>query len=378
MMERMRTKIGVEVKLLSPLHIGTGTDLLLDYDVVPHAGRTYRVDEDVLLDQSLTRAEAGGPPAVNRVLAGRPARELLTLADFAQPRGPLFRYTLLGEPSARTPGSKVREQIKDVYDRLYLPGSSLKGALRTVLAWGFYVSEKRRPDLGALGPSRTWAAQPLERDIFGANPNRDWLRALRVEDSQPVDPAGHLLLAAIRVYPTTKVEAEGGLDVDVEAIKATTVFHTELIVDEYGFGEQTAERLGWQGKRNWLDRLPELARELAQDRLQIEASFFKEADITTVPRQFYSRLLELADGLPENEFVIQLGWGTGWESKTLGSKLLRQDEQAFERLLSTYHMTKELDREPGDPFPTSRHLVLDQNREPAVPLGWTQVRLVPT
>ena len=42
---------------------------------------------------------------------------------------------------------------------------------------------------------------------------------------------------------------------------------------------------------------------------------------------------------------------------------------------NTYHMTKERQREPGDPFPTSRHLVLDQNRQPAVPLGWVLVTL---
>jgi len=73
--------------------------------------------------------------------------------------------------------------------------------------------------------------------------------------------------------------------------------------------------------------------------------------------------------------VLPIGWGTGWESKTLGSSLLRQDDRTFERLLHEYRMTKEQQRRPGDPFPKSRHLVLDERRQPALPLGWVRIRL---
>ena len=73
--------------------------------------------------------------------------------------------------------------------------------------------------------------------------------------------------------------------------------------------------------------------------------------------------------------VLPIGWGTGWESKTLGSSLLRQDDRTFERLLHEYRMTKEQQRRPGDPFPKSRHLVLDERRQPALPLGWVWIRL---
>ena len=382
-MSKLHTRIEVAVELLSPLHIGTGTELLLDYDVVPHGGRTYRVDEEALLEHALVAAEAEGATAVNQLLAGRPAAELLAEADFADPHSPLFRYVMQGTPFTKTPGAKVQEQIKDVHDRLYLPGSSLKGALRTVLAWGIYTSQKRKPDLGRLKRSRSWAAQPLEQDIFGRDPNRDWLRALHVEDTQPLQPEGHpstgsgqaLALRTVRIYPTETRDSPG-LNVDVEAVKRGTVFQTAFTVDEYGFGEDVVRKLGWEGKRRWIERLPALARERARQRLLTEAEYYGRRSSPRDAMRFYDQLINTWSELGKNELIVQIGWGAGWESKTLGSGLLRQDDRAFERLLSQYRMTKEkgAGRLPGDPFPNSRHLIL-RNGQPAEPLGWVRVQL---
>jgi CRISPR-associated protein Csm5 len=372
-MSQLHTRIEVTVELLSLLHIGTGTELLLDYDLVPFRGRTYRVDEEALLEHALVAAQAEGAAAVNRMLAGRPAAELLTEADFADPRSPLFRYAMPGTPFTKTAGAKVFEQIKDVHDRLYLPGSSLKGALRTVLAWGIYASQRRKPDLARLGRSRSWASQPLEQEIFGRDPNRDWLRALHVEDSQPLEPDGHLTLRTVQVYPTETRDSPG-LNIDVETVERGTVLQTAFTVDEYGFSKDVAQKLGWEGKRRWIERLPALAREHARQRLLIEAEYYRKRNGPRDAMRFYDRLINTWSELPDNELIVQIGWGAGWESKTLGSGLIRTDDRAFERLLDDYRMTKERDRRPGDPFPQSRHLALRDGR-PSEPLGWVHVRL---
>ena len=373
-MSDLHTTWTVQVEVLSPLHVGTGTELLLDYDLVPHRGRTYRVDEEVLLEQALVQAESAGGAAMNRLLAGRPAAELLNDADF-DAASPLFRYVMPGRPFTQTPGAKVQEQIKDVHDRLYLPGSSLKGALRTLLAWGFYTRQGERPDLGRLRRGRSWAAQDLERAIFGRDPNHDWLRALHVEDSQPLDPDGHLALRTVRVFPTATRESPG-LNVDVEAVERGTVFRTAITVDEYGLRGRAADQLGWQGKRAWLGQLATLGKEYARERLLTEVAFFKDHGGPQEALGFYGALVrQVVEGeLADDEFLLQVGWGTGWESKTLGSGLLRRDDAAFERLLDQYRMTKERNRQAGDPFPKSRTLVLRGGR-PAFPLGWVRVKL---
>jgi len=375
-MSQLHTRIEVTVELLSPLHIGTGTELLLGYDVVPHGESTYRVDEEALLEQALLQAETQGAAAVNRLLAGRPAAELLTEDDFADLQSLLFRYVMPGIPFTRTPGARVREQIKDVHDRLYLPGSSLKGALRTVLAWATYVVQKREPDLARLGRSRSWAAQPLEQEVFGRDPNHDWLRALHVEDSRPLTTEGNLALRTIRVYPTATDDSPG-LNVDAEVVEKGAVFQSAITVDEYSLEGWVANRLGWRGKRRWIERLPRLAKAYARQRLSVEAAYLNKHGGPVATRRFYDALInEIWSTLGENEMILQLGWGAGWESKTLGSGLLRQDNRAFERLLRTYRMTKERDRRPDDPFPKSRHLVLNGRGQPAEPLGWVKIRLI--
>ena len=366
-MSQLHTRIEVTVELLSPLHIGSGTELLLDYDIVPYGEHTYRVNEEALLEQALLQAESEGAAAVNQVLAGRPAAELLTEADFADPHSPLFRYVMPGTPFTTTAGAKVQEQIKDVHDQLYLPGSSLKGALRTVLAWGIYAGQKRKPDLGKLKRSRSWAAQPLEQELFGRDPNRDFLRALHVEDSQPLEPDGHLALRTVQVYPA-------GLPIDVEAVGPGTVFRTAITVDEYGFSQGVARQLGWQNKRQLIERLPVLAKRHARQRLLAEAEYFKARGGPVGAMRFYDSLINTWSELAGNEFIVQIGWGAGWESKTLGSGMLRQDDRAFEQLLKQYRMTRGR-RQPGDPFPRSRTLAL-RGGEPALPLGWVRVKLV--
>jgi len=370
-MSNLHTKLVLEVEVLSPLHIGAGSTLLLGYDLVVHSGRTYRVDEDVLLDQSLLAAQDVGKQEINRLLLGRPAAELLDESSFANPDSSLFRYVLDGVPSKEE--GEIGEQVKDVRGRLYLPGSSLKGALRTLLAWGIYHDQDRKPRLDQLEHRRRSAADPLERELFGQNPNLDWLRALQVGDSQPLRVEENLALHTVRVFPTAQ-DGSSGLDVDVEAVEPGTVFQTQIAVETYGFESAEAAELGWQGKRLWIRRLPLLGKEHARESLLIEAQYFRARGGPLGALRFYDELVHRLLDLPTEAFLAQVGWGSGWESKTLGSGLLRQDDVQFEKLISQYQMTKEESRQPGDPFPRSRHLALVDGR-PALPMGWVEVRV---
>jgi len=354
----------LELTTLSPLHIGSGRELLRGYDFVARDGRTWRIDEDALLDAALGEGE------FDEALLRRPAAELLQPSDFG-PDSKLFRYTIPGTPSAASPGARVVEQIKNVFDQPYLPGSSLKGALRTLLAWGIHDAEKRKPNLTHLDGRSKRAAHAIEQGLFGQDPNSDWLRALRVRDSVPLSAGDHLALHTVRVYPTAGRDGSG-LDVDVEAIKLDTTLRAQITLENYGFESAEAAKLGWRGKRRWIKELPVLGLAHARQRLLTEAEYFKGRGGPSGALRFYDELVNRLLNLPEDTFLLQVGWGAGWESKTLGSSLLRQDDGQFERLLSKYRMTKEQNRRPGDPFPRSRHLALVNGR-PALPMGWVEV-----
>jgi len=365
-MPEINQTLKLEITVLSPLHIGSGQTLQRGYDFVVHQGRTWRIDEDALFS-----ATQSGDAAFDVALLGRPADELLETADYRE-GNELFRYVMDGTPSAATRGAAVSEQIKDVFDRPYLPGSSLKGALRTLLFWGMYADAKRRPDVNRLNRQSKRASQPLEQELFGRDPNHDWLRALRVRDSAPL-PAADLALTTVRVYPTSQ-GGGGGLDIDVEAVKPGALFRTEISLETYGFESAQAASLGWQGQRRWIKRLPFMGKRRAQERLLAEAAYFGRPGSPNSARGFYDDLINRLIDMPKDTFLLQVGWGAGWESKTLGRRMLQQNEQQFEQLVSRYRMTKQRNRRPGDPFPISRHLALRAGR-PALPMGWLQVRI---
>jgi CRISPR-associated protein Csm5 len=359
--------LALEITVLSPLHVGSGRTLLQGYDFVTHDRRTWRIDEDALLDATM-----GGGEAFDAALLGRPADELLRDGDY-DPESGLFRYVMPGVPASQSRGAEVSAQIKDVFDRPYLPGSSLKGALRTLLFWGIHAGSDASPDLRRMKRSRSWASQPLEQAVFGQDPNHDWLRALRVRDSGPVDAGGSLALTTVRVYPTS-TRGRGGLDVDVEALTPGTTLRAEIALESYGFTDPEAATLRWQGKRRWIKDLPKLGKLRARERLLTEAEYFNRKGGPPGALRFYDDLINRLLALPDDGLLLQVGWGAGWASKTLGRAMLGGDDRRFEQLLDKYRVTKEKNRRPGDPFPRSRHLALRHGR-PALPMGWLAVRI---
>ena len=365
----LKTRWPVEIETLSPVHIGSGHKLQLGYDVVVREGRTYRVREEALFAGKLDAA-GGDQSKVERLLRGLPAVQLLDATDYQ--RRELFRYILPGEPRDAKNEGFVQEQIKDAFDCAYIPGSTLKGALRTTLLWGILSRCELAIDHGRLNDDRRYAAQPLERMVMGPDPNHDWLRAMLVADSRGLACESCLRLVTCCIYRSHKPSSRE-IAPAIEALAADTSLAMELAVDEYLLSDQVAEKLGWQGKRSWLAYLVALAQDWARQHIAREAQFFENGP--DGPRDFYRTLARRLDGLQENEFLLQIGWGAGWEAKTLGSDLLRQNDGAFEALVARYDMTTEETRWPGDPYPRTRALTLQGDRL-ADPMGWVKVRLL--
>ncbi|GAB4282365.1 MAG: hypothetical protein Kow0080_36270 [Candidatus Promineifilaceae bacterium] len=376
-MNKIHTQLTAKIEVLSPLHVSSGNKLQKGFDWLEQNNKLFVVDQDAMFDLVLQRAEkerGADVAAITTRLMEMTISDLLeagwlTAQDFT-PDSPICRYVLHG----RSHMNELSEQIKDVYGRPYLPGSSLKGALRTVLAFAIYIEQKQQPNLSSLKPSRSWAAQSLEHAIFGRDPNHDLLRALHVSDGPPMEP-GCLQLTGVRVFPTARRGQPGGLDLDVEAIRPGTTFTVPITIDEYGFRDDIAAQLGWQNQRQWLENLAKLGKKHYRQRLLAEANYLNEKNGPRQTKLFYHKLIDDFPKLAANEFVLQIGWGAGWDSKTL-SGLLKQNERVFARLVKDYRLQRRSRRpyQPGALFPASRKLVL-RGSETAEPLGWIKVTI---
>lgn len=364
----MITKIDIGLKVLTPLHIGNGQKLTQGFDYVCRNGRTYRLDLDALAEELYAR-----DPKLTEQLLRTPPGQLLKPEDLC-PDAPYIRYVLSGTPS----GQEFREAIKDPHDRPYIPGSSLKGALRTVLAWHAWRELKLSFSSVHLPKDKKRAAQDVEAGIFGRDPEKgrksphhDLLRALWVSDSAP---AGTGALGIYQVKVWTK--RGGAAPISVEAIKPDTEFSLEITVDEALFSEWSKKEKGFPFRhREWFEELPRLARERTKERLECELAFWEGAGFKKTLSPITSLIVNIDTLRREgNGFPLQLGFGTGWEGTTIGAPL--KADPLWPEVHRRYELGKapRANRQtPPDEYPRSRRVVVGPDERPLQPLGWVWV-----
>lgn len=354
------------LRTLSPVHIGDGNELKQDFDFVVRGKRTFRINEDALLqakENGLRPDRSGRYPVPGA---------LLTEHDLSNES--LFRYILRGMPRSKKTDARLKSFIKDIHDRPYIPGSSLKGALRTALAWNGWKEAK--PSLNDIGRNRSWAGQKLERKIFGGSPNLDLMRAVHVSDLfGPQEPGGMLVLVNAQVL-TTK---SAGSPVELEAIPGDVTFKGSLTIDDALFTPLAEPILHFANRKHWLDELMKRTQAHSLARIKELVDWFEKAEGTDAIAHFYRSLAEA--NVAPNQALVQIGWGAGWDAKTFWTHL-QADENNFENIVRDFRLHKagrnSPPRKPGDPFPRSRRaamVVKDGVARPAAPFGWALVEL---
>jgi CRISPR-associated protein Csm5 len=343
------TLFNLKITTLSPIHIGDGGELRHMFDFVIKAGKTYRLNENAILhakEERLKPQRDGTYP-----LPGA----LLDAPDWENPS--LFRYIIPGVPRAQKEDAR------------------LKGALRTALAWTGWSEVAPRVDRAAIGNNRSWAGQPLERKLFGADPNHDLLRALRVSDCIGEYKPGEKIFV---VNAQVLTERNQGSPVELEAIASEAVFNGSLEIDDLLFSPEFEKTLHFKDRKHWLDQVLVRAQKHSQARIQELAAWFGAVQGCEGITNFYHRLAGVSLG--NNQALMQVGWGTGWDGKTFWTHL-KGDHMLFSRLVNEFRMQKKgrdaIDR-PVDRFPASRRVAMKVKEgvsKPAAPFGWMLVEL---
>ncbi len=334
----------VNLETLSPLHIGTGDVLRRDYDFTAREGKTWVVNDEALAELLYSYSE------FETLVSGAPLSDLLSKDDY-QVGSPLFRYVIEGEPSARSANAEVREQIKDVWDRPYIPGSSLKGALRTALFYALFEVNQMTWTLNALGRKAKSAAGPLEQQVFGETPNTDLLRALQVSDSS-ADEAQRLRVLNL-VATKTADGSDDAAPITLEAVPAGVTFTASVTLDQYLLSQAKHPDLDWSERQvRWLQRLPRVVTGWTTRRIEAEWNRERSGEW----KKQLNDVAERVGNLEPNQCILQLGWGGGWDSKTLGDHLTKEKAE-FKRLVDTYGMIRKGEFKVGERFPKTRRVM---------------------
>ena len=348
-------KYHVTIKTLTPLHIGCGVDLLNAYDFKanPAEGKTYVLNQDAIYMEEF---EAHGSAARLEV----PAGQLMTLDHF-QTGSKYVAYELPGIPRTE----RIQTVIKNHRREPFIPGSSLKGALRTALMARAIEQKVFVPDPGNLAGGAPNAAAEWERNVFGGDPNHSWMRAMQVADTLPL-PLTASPLECVNVSVITDGRAD--TPIAVEAIRRQVQLETDIHIDELTL--QYSAKLGWQGKDALLADFIEAVHSFSLARIQSELAL-AQAKKRTTQIDFYNKLLSACETVhARGGTVLQLGWGTGWNGTTVG-QVLTADVKNIIR--EKYKLGRPQKADPrtwhptlSRPFPASRRLAVPSER----PLGW--------
>ena len=354
--------LNAKVHTISPVHIGSGrSDLVPSYDFVTEDSKIWVIDHEKMFEE----AEKNG--LFDKVGFDAPINKLLKPDQYKQ----CSKYSLNNLPGV----NKIVEQIKTARSCPYIPGSSLKGAIRTALAYAMVkggVVKIRKDD---MGDNPRTADKFIEDKLFGSNANKDVMRALQVSDTEGVKAIAlnSIALYSIRDRPgeVTLIpkEPRSEYTFPIEVIPENTDLSSSIKIDSYLFKEKNSRELGFDNKKDWVRNFAKHCNDLACDIINIELQFYDKYRIPRI-KAFYERLnKQLNEINPEKQFLLHISWGTGWASKTIIGNLM--DEDLLGEVVGRFN----LDKGRGySVFPKTRRII-ERGNIPEMPLGWIRVDL---
>lgn len=363
-----------EMKVLSPVHIGNGNKIS-PFEYLMH-GKFHRVDMSSLFKDDAFDVEQfikkiddlsffGMGFDNGKRFFGMPFEDV-------QKKHVRYSLTVGDAAKAMRGGKEVSEFIK-TRGQVFIPGSSLKGAIRTAFLYYVLKHDEGLYDAAVRtlqGNAQRYRRNPcdaIEKMVFGDSPTEDVMKAFIVSDTNVVSPGEVLQLQSIGVLSATAFnQLREKFSLLAECLGIESMLSFSIKLDEFFFKSSIAD-LGFSKGENDVVALAEICNDYADDLIDYEYNFFKQyqTEYEDVLR-FYEWLSDFRyETLRENEFLLRLAWGSGWQTMTIGR--LFQDEPVFNQLRSMYR----LGRKNVDVFPKSRRVVYD---EKIYPLGWIHVR----
>ena len=364
-----------QLKTITPVHIGTG-ETLSQIDGFYDNGRWHRIDIDAVL-AAIPESE------LNRLTIAMGQRNF-QWGRYLPTNQPSTSYTLPCPEDPRE--TEIREAIKDVFGRPMIPGSSIKGAIRTALLWDLIGDDNKevQNDLKEQLQRRSnqnWAGQPIERRVLGKDPNHDLMRVVQVSDTAPIPIEALEMGVAWTVTLNRDGELvqkrEGNREYKtfVEQIRAEQTLDFSIKIDKSLFRPREKGELGYSDRQERVicEELADVCNFVAKGLANEEAEFY---DYYRLPElaNFYESFSNQIENLPNGGFVLPIGWGTGYLAKTVTGLLTGDDTDLTMKLRRHYRLGRS--RSGGDyyddEFPKTRRVLYDRQR-PKSPLGWVQI-----
>lgn len=404
------------IQLTSPLlHIGSAVSRLNPFEYVQTAKRVYLPHQDALA-RALKQRGDGFLQDYIHCIENR--QDITTLLENAF--GDRWQTAMNDREETLFPSHRIlqkwtdqritdlRPMIRNGIGQLYIPGSSIKGAIRTAIAYHLLkhadrynvpeqqqiseIERRLRQSMGELKQRAKFFDDRLfmdslfsDFDLIGdrssvrKGPNTDFMRALHISDSEPLverpfvtkkGQKGYLNLAvAVEVIVSSRFpdyRAKYRASIYAEVVRQPHT-HFTIMLDR----EMLSRFHHSQGMRipfETIDDLLKICQEFAQDQWDFEHDYWQQLknnpnaqgrnlDFGQI-RDFYA-----AETCP---YSLRLGWGSGMPGTTID--LLLEDN-----LWSEVRDTCGL-KAPGFEAPKSRRTIVGSSGEIRYLPGWIKFK----
>lgn len=260
----------------------------------------------------------------------------------------------------------IKEFIKTI-GKPFLPGSSLKGAIRTALIRGNNFEEHYKKSLNFLNKSKGRNINKkhfddfVEKKLFGDSYESPF-RFLRISDGYVV--SNHdLKIVPIEVLNLKKKRRVLPY-IYTEALNLHTKIRGNI---DFGFLEAIKNSEFKDNFKNlqivedFVKKVNNGVKRYINDEIDLLKGNLKELET------FYSTLLKRMNNLKDNQFIVQIGFSTGYYSKTVVGKLDSNQIKLMKIKRLLYKKVK------PEFFPVTRRVV--RRNGVMEPLGWILVTL---
>ncbi|MCI2108163.1 MAG: type III-A CRISPR-associated RAMP protein Csm5 [Bacteroidales bacterium] len=311
------------LKTLTSVHIGSGNKLVKDLDFITtlENGNSYInvLDENKMADKIGDENIGSWAAMIN---SGHTVPEIMHKFAPNTAVNEYIKYKIESFSDEVRNNDTLLEIIRDVSGRPYIPGSSIKGAIRTAI-------------LSTVAQNKPQEAQKnyteLEKNVFGASPNSDVFRFITLGDS--VMPSNESVIAvrliSMNIRNSKDSVIDNGRSQLEEVIREGEKSYFTLKIDErkYSFVRRSWPSLDKFGNLGVLDSsfasgknlfglINAYTTRMLESELEIWEDVNKEKSDVDEYLDNVQTILNEANQCNENECVLRIGHGSGWRFTT--------------------------------------------------------------
>ncbi len=377
--------IPIKITTISPVHIGSGKSIDTSVETIKKNGKVAFLSLNKILEK--IAANRRQLYELSSKIEGRSNKSLEEI--FSGNKNVLEEATIYELIDERTAFSKdIETFLKDARNIPLFPGTTLKGAIRTII-FAAYLKKNKEVFYNSLKINQI---EKIENFVFGENMQESPLKIIKTEDiSFSIE---HLSIRTVKVFDISNNGERCGFKkmgrnsdittinsatpINVEAIIPGTIFESNIKIDEYfiknidKFTKKNKNDKKWKWFKeffsDFFNMLATSSRYNSLEYVNNELEFYQKYKFKCNIDKVIDFYKQLKDEIEKSSGTVytQIAWGSGWKGMTGNA----YDEEKIEKII------KKMGREHSKTFPKTRKLFVEENEfseYATMPAGWIKI-----